>query len=473
MFFSTRNKEIKETSSKALIDSISKDGGLFIKDDFKKLDIKEMLNLSYEELALSILSTIFDDLDEGTLKEAISKAYSKNNFPDKITDVSVFNNFSFLELFHGPTLTFKDMALSLLPHLLDIATKKENFNKKIMILTATSGDTGSATLQAFSNKNNIHVSVLYPDNGISNIQERQMLYYSSPTSQAYAITNANFDDCQTMAKHILNKENDKYFLSSANSINVGRLFPQIVYYFKGYFDLVRSNKIKMYDEIDVVVPTGNFGNILSSYIAKQMGLPIKNIACASNENRVLTDFFETGIYDSNREFIKTNSPSMDILISSNLERLLYLLSRSNDEVAKYMSNLKMHGKFEVSDEIKVKLKEFKAESVSQKETLELINQCFNENNYLIDPHTAVAYGVYKKLNLQNYTMIVATASPYKFPETILDAFNCKCGCVGFDAIRKVEEITNTKMPKQLKKLEDSNIPKYCLALSEIEKKIFS
>ena len=390
MFFSTRNSSLRVSASQAIIQGLAPDGGLFFPVQIGKVEMKEdLLNKSYQELAFLILRLYLDDFSDEEIEYAISKAYSKENFEEVITKNTIFSSFSFLELFHGPTITFKDMALSLLPYEMEIAKKKNNIDKDIMILTATSGDTGSAALSNFSKAEGIKISVLYPDDGLSDVQERQMLYFTSATSRAYSLKDSNFDDCQNIVKEILLEKQDKYILSSANSINVGRLLPQIVYYYYSYILLVKEGTIKLGDKVDVIVPTGNFGNILASYIAKLMGCPFDKIICASNENKVLTDFFNTGTYSIKREFKKTNSPSMDILISSNLERLLYLICQNDEEVKGYMASLKEKGEFSVSPYIKEVLdKEFKAYSISQVQTSLGIKECFASHHYLIDPHTS-------------------------------------------------------------------------------------
>ena len=474
MFYSTRNKNLKVKASEAIIKGISDEGGLFLPYEFPKLDVKDVLTLSYQDLAATILSKYLDDFELSEIKEAVSKAYCKDNFAEKVIGITTMDSFSYLELFHGPTITFKDMALSLLPHLMEIAKKKNNIDKKIMILTATSGDTGSAALSNFSKCKDIGITVLYPDKGISVIQEKQMLYFTSKTSRAYAIDNSNFDDCQTLVKKILNIKQDKIMLSSANSINIGRLLPQIVYYYKAYIDLVNNGTIRLNDKLDVIVPTGNFGNIFASYLAKKMGCPLGKIICASNENRVLTDFFETGKYTLDRTFIKTNSPSMDILISSNLERLLSLLTNDDKKVTQYMNDLKEKKYFEVDEDVKEELKNFGAFSIDQNQTLEMIKEVFDKYDYLMDPHTAVSYGAYKdykKTNPKNHVLVVSTASPFKFPETILSCF----GEEEVDAkiaLDKIVNITGKQIPQQLQKIIAHQIPAFHLQKDEVEARIF-
>ena len=320
-------------------------------------------------------------------------------------------------------MAFKDMALTALPHLMTVAMKKVGIKRKLTILTATSGDTGGAALCGFSKAPNIDIVVLYPNEGVSSFQEKQMLNFTNETSKAFAV-NGNFDDCQRIVKDIFNTyhDNSMLLLSSANSINIGRLVPQIVYYFYGYLSLVNTKQIQFGEKINVSVPTGNFGNILAAYYAKLLGLPINELICASNENNVLTDFVNKGIYDANRDFFKTNSPSMDILISSNVERLLALITSNTVETKIMMNELNSKKIYKLNNNHLEKIAQFKGYSISQRETLSLIKSCYDEYNYLIDPHTAVAYGAYKKHNSNYHTLIISTASPYKFADTIQEAF---------------------------------------------------
>ncbi len=473
MFYSTRDSKLRVTASQAILKGLSDDGGLFLPERIPTINISKLLDLSYQELACYVLSLYLDDFTKEEIKTCVSKAYGTFNFPDGPIQIHNEDKFSVLELFHGPTTTFKDMALSLLPHLMSVAKKKNNITKRIQIVTATSGDTGSAALSSFISSDDIAVKVLYPHGGISAFQEMQMLFFASGKCRAYALDESNFDDCQNFVKKMLNEKHDDVIVSSANSINIGRLIPQIVYYIKSYIDLVNSGKIALGEKLDVVVPTGNFGNIFASYLAKKMGTPLGKIVCASNENRVLTDFLSTGKYSIDRAFKKTNSPSMDILISSNLERLLYLLSENDEEVKGYMRDLKSEKKgYEVSDSMKEQLREFEAYSVNEKETLEGIKECFESHNYLIDPHTAVSYVAYTRMHTSNRVLIVSTASPYKFTEAILNVFGKKEDDVT-KAMAMIEELTNTKMPVQLQKVLSVKTPRYLLKKSEVESVLFS
>ena len=399
---------------------------------------------------------------EQELKQIINNAYNTKNFNEYTVNLkSVDNKVSFLELFHGPTMAFKDMALTILPYLMVESKKKLNNNKKTLILTATSGDTGGACLSGFKDVDDAKIIVLYPTEGVSKFQEAQMHYYTNNNAKAIAIK-GNFDDCQNLVKKVFNntKNLNNIELSSANSINIGRLVPQIIYYFYSYFDLVKKETIKYGEKINFVVPTGNFGNILACYIAKEMGLFVDKIVCASNENKVLTDFFNTLVYNKNRDFLQTNSPSMDILISSNLERLLYLITDcSNELVNKLMNDLKESGKFELPAEYKPKLDCFLAYSVDRSKTVENIQKCYNEYNYLIDPHTAVAYGAYYNLSnqLNGQTIVVSTASPYKFIETVNEIFNVEKE--GYDLVKEINKLSNVKYPELLSKIYNNKMNK--------------
>ena len=361
-YISTRNKNIVKNDKVALLQGLSEDGGLFVLENFKdKIDLEKLLNKSYTEIALEVLKLFFS-FDEKKLKSVIEKAYSKFS-TSKVTPLVELKKSYILELFHGPTSAFKDVALTLLPHLIQLAL--EGTNQEILVLTATSGDTGKAALEGFKDVAQTEIIVFYPKNGVSKVQELQMRTQEGKNTKVCAIE-GNFDDAQTGVKNIFLDENlqkklgDKKF-SSANSINIGRLTPQIVYYIVSYVELVKNNKIKMGDKINFVVPTGNFGDILAGYYAKKLGLPVNKFICASNNNNVLYDFLTTGTYDRNREFLKTISPSMDILISSNLERLLYDLSGADDKYIKsLMEDLNKNGKYQVNDEIlKKQLKQSK------------------------------------------------------------------------------------------------------------------
>lgn len=478
MFFSTRNKEIRITASEAILKGISEDGGLFLPLSIPFLQYdKSFTSLSYKEIAFKVLRLFLDDFTDKEIKDALNKAYDKSHFEEKIMDVNKLNDkCSIMELYHGETLTFKDMALSLLPYLMEIAKKKHPNTPNIKILTATSGDTGSAVLSSFSKVNNIDVRILYPKGGIAQIQEKQMLYFTNDHARAYSLKNSNFDTCQTLVKKLLIEGEHKGF-TSANSINIGRLLPQIVYYYYSYNLLVKKSIINYGDYIDVIVPTGNFGDIFAGYLAKQMSLPINKLVVASNENNVLTDFFNSGKYDLHRDFIKTNSPSMDILISSNLERLLFYTLNSDKKVTSLMNNLKENKVFEIDSKILETLKgTFSAYYCNKEETFKSINECYSNYNVLLDPHTSVSYYAYKlfkdKEKSNCHSLIIATASPLKFPETICEAFSISYKDYN-DALHKVLNKTNINLPESLNKVLNCKTEPFEINEKDVKNEIFN
>lgn len=462
-FRSTRGLEKEIPSAEAIINGIAKDGGLYVPDEFPKVydKLKENTNIKYEELAFKVINEYFTDIDDAELMGAINDAYN-NRF-----DVKVKNNF--LELYHGPTCAFKDAALLFLPQIMKRAKKIQGIKEEVTILTATSGDTGKAALEGFAGVDGFKVVVYYPKNGVSTIQERQMSSQEGDNVKVIGIK-GNFDDAQTGVKQIFGDDDFKaklaqkgYILSSANSINIGRLVPQIVYYFYGYFNLVNQGVIKLDDKINVVVPTGNFGNILAGYYAKQMGLPIDKFICASNENKVLTDFFETGVYDKKRELILTESPSMDILVSSNLERLLYEASGRNPEiVSELMNSLNAKGVYEVNDKVKSFIKEFYGNFATTDEVYAAIKEEYEKENYVMDTHTAVAHVVknkyVKETGDDKPALVLSTASPYKFPRSICNALNIDVKDIDdFKVLTKLHEETKTDIPKNLANLENAKV----------------
>lgn len=462
-FRSTRGLEKEISSAEAIINGIAKDGGLYVPDEFPKVydKLKENTNIKYEELAFKVINEYFTDIDDAELMGAINDAYS-NRF-----DVKVKNNF--LELYHGPTCAFKDAALLFLPQIMKRAKKIQEIKEEVTILTATSGDTGKAALEGFAGVDGFKVVVYYPKNGVSAIQERQMVSQKGDNVKVIGIK-GNFDDAQTGVKQIFGDDDFKeklakkgYILSSANSINIGRLVPQIVYYFYGYFNLVNQGAIKLDEQINVVVPTGNFGNILAGYYAKQMGLPIDKFICASNENKVLTDFFETGVYDKKRELILTESPSMDILVSSNLERLLYEASGRNPEVvSELMNSLNTKGVYEVNDKVKSFIKEFYGNFATTDEVYAAIKEEYEKENYVMDTHTAVAHVVknkyIKETGDNKCALVLSTASPYKFPRSICNALNIDVKDINdFKVLTKLHEETKTEIPKNLANLENAEV----------------
>lgn len=466
-YISTRNKTISISSSEAIIQGISKDGGLFVPINIPEIEnIGALKEADYKELAFIIMSKFFTDFELNTIKSCINNAYD-NKFNEKeIVPLLKVGDVFFLELFHGPTLAFKDMALSILPHLLKESIKINKIDKEIVILTATSGDTGKAALEGFANVGGIKIIVFFPEDGVSKIQKKQMLTQEGSNTFVVGI-DGNFDDAQNGVKWIFNDQNfvrfldkNKYILSSANSINIGRLIPQIVYYFYGYLTLLREGKIEDNEKINIVVPTGNFGNILAAYYAKEMGLPINKLICASNENNVLTDFIKTGIYDKRRELILTSSPSMDILISSNLERLLFHISGGDGIFVKNkMDELVKDGYYKID---KSNLKDFYGSYSTEEEISFSINKVFVENNYIMDPHTAVAYNVYEKYKEETCdntkTIIASTASPFKFGTKVASSIGIDIKNKDeFNIIEELATKTDIEIPKAISNLKNKEV----------------
>lgn len=466
-YLSTRNASLSINSSQAILKGLSEDSGLFIYDklDFS-LNLEKMIEMNYEQIAFEIMSHFLNDFHEKDIKESIQAAYRNFDDPEITPLVKVDENY-ILELFHGPTSAFKDVALQILPHLLRNSMEITQNDNEIIILTATSGDTGKAALEGFKDIDHVKIIVFYPYDGVSEIQKRQM--QTTKGNNVFVIgINGNFDDCQKMVKACFSDEKLKQVMtknhqqfSSANSINIGRLIPQIVYYVKGYLDLVKNHEIEMNEKINVAVPTGNFGNILAAYIAKQIGCPIEKLICASNENNVLTDFIHYGVYNANRTFKKTNSPSMDIIVSSNLERLLYLYCQDDELVENMMESLTRKGSYQLSDLMHKKLKkDFYASMTTQKQTQEIIQEVYEQYHYLLDPHSAVAYKAVKdfeKEKINSYkTMICATASPYKFMDTVMKSISSIKGSE-FDMMEACEKMTGVPIPENLKNLKNFDI----------------
>lgn len=467
---STRGSKNVKTAAQAVIQGIAEDKGLYVPDSVPALPkkIEELSGKSYKEIAYEIIGTFFTDYTAEEMQACVDGAYDSKFEEAEIVPVKEAGGAHFLELYHGKTAAFKDMALSILPYLLTTAMKKENEDKKICILTATSGDTGKAALEGFADVPGTEIIVFFPNQGVSEVQERQMITQEGENTHVFAIE-GNFDDAQTGVKKIFNDSDfaEKLAgygckLSSANSINIGRLVPQVAYYVYGYVKLVERGVVKAGDPVNIVVPTGNFGNILAAYYAGQMGIPVGRLICASNKNKVLTDFFNTGVYDINREFYLTNSPSMDILISSNLERLLYHLSGNNgDEIKALMEALEKDKKYEVSDTIKEGLKDFYGGSASVEETNEAIGKMYTENGYLMDTHTAVAYKVYcdyvAETGDKTPTLIASTASAYKFADSVAHSIGLGEEKNGFDYVKAVAAKTGVRVPAGLKDLENKPI----------------
>ncbi len=521
-YISTRGDNTEKNAASCIVKGMAEDRGLFVPMNIPTLniDLRELKDLNYKDIAKIVLQSFLSDFTEEEITLAVERAYDEKFSKKEIVPVVKAGEGYFLELYHGKTSAFKDMALSILPYLMTIAMKKEKEKDKVCILTATSGDTGKAALEGFANVENTEIIVFYPDKGVSQIQERQMITQEGKNTHVVAI-DGNFDNAQTGVKEIFqNKEINEtlaqkgYKLSSANSINIGRLVPQIAYYVYGYADLLNKGVIKAGEEINVAVPTGNFGNILSAYYAKEMGIPIHRFICASNENNVLTDFINTGTYDTNRPFHLTNTPSMDILISSNLERLLYHLAEKNilidqkdkrtetkaidknngkletnttnennenvkiDEniktnktnrtiqeissaiVKNLMDDLQKNKKYQVPEEIQKGLKDFASGFATEQETQKEVQSVYENHQYLMDTHTAVAYKVYReykeKTGDTKPTLIVSTASPYKFATSILTAFEMEAED-GFKDIKTLNEKTGVAIPPALEMLEQKEI----------------
>jgi len=471
MFYqSTRNNSEKATPSAAVLKGIAPDGGLYMLSDFSSLnfDWERTLSLSTLQMAEYILGTLFDDFSKEEMHDLVNAAYCGKFETEELTPTVKVGDKYVLELFRGPTSAFKDVALSMLPQLITGAMKKNGCKDEIVILTATSGDTGKAALHGFHDVEGTRIIVFYPHNGVSDIQKAQMVTQKGSNVHVCAVR-GNFDDAQTGVKAIFDESDrndilpEGIRLSSANSINIGRLAPQIVYYFKSYADLVAAEEIKKGDLVNFVVPTGNFGDILAGYFAKRLGLPVDTLVCASNANNVLTDFIKTGKYDKKREFFKTSSPSMDILVSSNLERLLYLLSDCDSElVASYMQDLKSLGEYTVNEKILERLQsEFWADCCSDEETSNTIKTVYEKYGYLADTHTAVGWNVAEKFiestGNENKTVVLSTASPYKFATSVLSAIGEQPCDNEFEVMKQIETKTGIEIPKPLAELESLEV----------------
>ncbi|MDP2945615.1 MAG: threonine synthase [Atribacterota bacterium] len=468
---STRGDKKRVLSAEAIIKGIADDGGLFVPETIPQInkDLYILKSNDYKELAFLIIKKFFTDYRQDELKDCINRAYDNKFDTEIIAPLSKKMGAYFLELYHGPTLAFKDMALSLLPHLLKKAAQKLNLSQEIVILTATSGDTGKAALQGFAKVDGTKIIVFFPYKGVSKIQERQMLTQQGANTYVIGLK-GNFDDAQRGVKEIFedpafNKkiEEKNHVLSSANSINIGRLIPQIVYYFYAYLNMLGEGEIKNGEKINIAVPTGNFGDILAAYYAKEMGLPVNKLICASNENKVLADFFETGVYDKRRKLVMTISPSMDILVSSNLERLLWTISeREAQKVKELMNSLKEKGYYRIDSEMKKKLKDFYGGFIPQEESRQCIKEIFEKSKYLIDPHTAVAYAVYKnyikETGDKTRTIIVATASPFKFTKSVMESIDSRYEkSDDFELIEKMSGLTRIPIPPGIRDIEKKPI----------------
>lgn len=471
IYRSTRNADETATASMAILKGLANEGGLFVPDEIPSFDVslEELASMDYREVAYNVMKLMLTDFTEDELRACINSAYD-DKFDTK--DIAPLKNKAgayYLELFHGSTIAFKDMALSILPYLLTTSARKNNVKNEIVILTATSGDTGKAALAGFADVPGTKIIVFYPKNGVSPIQEKQMVTQKGDNTFVVGIT-GNFDDAQTGVKKMfsdvaLNEylESRGYQFSSANSINIGRLVPQMVYYVYAYTRLIADGSIKAGDKINVVVPTGNFGNILAAYYAKQMGLPINKFICASNENKVLYDFFETGCYDRNRDFILTTSPSMDILISSNLERLIYRIA-GNDAVKnkELMSALTGQGKYTITDDMKKELADFYGNYASEAETAETIRNVYESDGYIMDTHTAVAATVYNKYKAQTNdthpTVIASTASPYKFTRSVMTAIDPEYdNKTDFELVDELNRLSGVEVPQAIEDIRTAPV----------------
>ena len=467
-YISTRNKDKVVSSSKAIIQGLAEDGGLYTPQTLnQKVDLSSTLKMNYLELAQYILSLFLSDFSHEQIQQCVQNAYQNSFENNEVAPLCKYHDGWLMELWHGPTSAFKDVALTLLPHLLTAAYKNQNENDLISILTATSGDTGKAAINGFADVKNTAITVLYPEIGVSDIQKRQMRTSLGKNVEVIAVK-GNFDDCQQIVKEAMKNpvvlNACKHMkLSSANSINIGRLLPQIVYYFDSYTKLVKSGDIQLGDAVNFVVPSGNFGNILAGYLAKKLGLPVKKLVCASNSNNVLTEFIHTGSYNANRAFIPTISPSMDILVSSNLERLLFLLSDHNDVlINQYMISLKEDGHYTISDELRHALQEsFTAYDCSEEECKKVIYDTFHNEHILIDPHTAVAvhacHAYKQESNDTTPCIVLSTASAYKFAKDVYAALTGKSCDDEFEAMYALHDYTSVAIPKNLACLKDMPI----------------
>ena len=468
---STRDDSVKVTASQAILKGLAPDGGLFVPESIPSFDksLEELSKMSYKEVAYEVMKLMLDDFTEEELKACIDKAYDEKFDTDVIAPLVKADGAYYLELFHGATIAFKDMALSILPHLLITSAKKNDVHNEIVILTATSGDTGKAALAGFADVKGTRIIVFYPKNGVSPIQEKQMVTQKGDNTYVIGIK-GNFDDAQTGVKKIFgDKELEKemaeagFQFSSANSINIGRLVPQIVYYVYAYAKLVENGEIQNGDPINITVPTGNFGNILAAYFAKQLGVPIKKLICASNDNKVLYDFFQTGTYDRQREFILTTSPSMDILISSNLERLIYTIAGQDaGKNAELMRQLKEEGVYEITEEMRGQLGDFVGGFATEEETKETIKNTYEKTGYVMDTHTAVAAHVcaqYRKESGDEKKCLVAsTASPYKFIHSVMTAIDDKYAKKDeFELIDELSALSATEIPNAIKEIRNAQI----------------
>ncbi|OUP17890.1 threonine synthase [Lachnoclostridium sp. An196] len=484
LYKSTRGGENKVPASRAILEGLAKDGGLFVPERIPALDVSmdELAGMTYQETAYQVMKLFLTDFTEEELKKCIADAYDEKFDTEVIAPLAKVENAYYLELFHGATIAFKDMALSILPHLMTMAARKNRIKNDIVILTATSGDTGKAALAGFADVPGTRIIVFYPKNGVSPIQEKQMVTQKGDNTLVVGI-HGNFDDAQSGVKKIFGDQelaeelNQAGFqFSSANSINIGRLVPQVVYYVYAYAKLLESGELEEGEAMNVVVPTGNFGNILAAYYAKLMGVPIAKLICASNENKVLYDFFRTGEYDRNRPFILTTSPSMDILISSNLERLIYRIAGSDAaEDVKLMTSLNQEGKYRITDAMREQLKDFRGYYATEEECAGRIAEVYGDTGYVLDPHTAVASCAYEKYCVETgdrtKTVIASTASPYKFTRSVMEAIDAeKYGQMSdFELVDCLEEISKVPVPAAIEEIRTAPV-RHCTVCEASEMK---
>ncbi len=470
-YTSTRDGSVRVKASQAVLQGLSAEGGLFVPEEIPALDrgLEELAGMTYQEIAFEVMKLFLTDFTREELLHCIEKAYDSKFDTPEIVPVREADGVSYLELFHGPTIAFKDMALSILPHLMTTAAGKNQVQDEIVILTATSGDTGKAALAGFAKVPGTRIVVFYPKDGVSPIQEKQMVTQKGKNTFVVGIR-GNFDDAQSGVKEIFGDAVLKaemkaagFRFSSANSINIGRLVPQIVYYVYACARLYKKGALKEGGTVNAVVPTGNFGNILAAYYAKRMGLPLGRLICASNENRVLYDFFRTGCYDRNREFILTSSPSMDILISSNLERLIYEIGgRDSGKAAALMKRLSEEGSYEITPDMQEKLGDFYGNYASEEETAAAIRRIYEKTGYVLDPHTAVAEGVYEKYRAETgdekVTVIASTASPFKFTGSVMKGLGQECGAEDdFELADRLSGLSGTEIPGAVREIRNAEV----------------
>lgn len=471
LYSSTRNDGAKVTASQAILKGLADDGGLFVPDHIPALEcsMRELTGKSYQEIAYEVMRLFLTDFTQDELKNCIDRAYDSKFDTPIIAPFAEAEGTYYLELFHGATIAFKDMALSILPHLMITAAKKNQAQNEIVILTATSGDTGKAALAGFAGVEGTKIIVFYPKDGVSPIQEKQMVTQKGNNTFVVGIR-GNFDDAQTGVKKLFSDQelvkkmaDAGLQFSSANSINIGRLVPQVVYYVYAYVKLLEEGKISDGEKINVVVPTGNFGNILAAFYAKNMGVPIGKLVCASNENKVLYDFFVTGTYDRNRQFMLTSSPSMDILISSNLERLIYRIAGNDAKVnAELMKSLSTNGSYEITQQMKEQLADFYGNYADERETAQRIKEMYENTGYILDTHTAVASAVYRKYVQEtgdgSATVIASTASPFKFTRNVMKAIDEKYSAMSdFELVDELSKIGNVAVPNAIEEIRTAPI----------------